>query len=318
MAASESARAVSSAPELREVGPQHPVRGGNRCCLRRCPGVRLDRSEVGLVVTGDGVDRLEDRQLRYRRKARLLKRVGIVRHRGLDRKLFHPKTTSAVAIDGTTSETTPTRAGTSDARDRDTISTSIAKPSRFAARYYSAGPARSLTVCCGLFEIRVSAGDQADLKRQTVARVRPGEERQVDVSTFSGHAPREPLCLRTGQALQVSATPDVDRRSAGALLRTAGFVLAGARLLLRGDADRLDAHVPREQGLAFFPPARDSALHPAGWSPPGTGGPTCSHAGGAHFLATQQAGWPPLYALTAEAFDAVKCVAAAAGDSPPN
>ena len=36
-------------------------------------------------------------------------------------------------------------------------------------------------------------------------------------------------------------------------------------------------------------------------------------AGSAHFLATQQADWPPLYALTAEAFDAVKCVAAAAG-----
>ena len=33
----------------------------------------------------------------------------------------------------------------------------------------------------------------------------------------------------------------------------------------------------------------------------------------AHFLATQQAGWPPLYALTCEAFDAVKCVSAAAG-----
>src|SRR5688572_25641787 len=36
-------------------------------------------------------------------------------------------------------------------------------------------------------------------------------------------------------------------------------------------------------------------------------------AASAHFLATRQAGWPPLYALTAEAFDAVKCVAAAAG-----
>jgi len=34
---------------------------------------------------------------------------------------------------------------------------------------------------------------------------------------------------------------------------------------------------------------------------------------GAHFLATQQAHWPPLYALTCEAFDAVKCVSAAAG-----
>jgi hypothetical protein len=36
-------------------------------------------------------------------------------------------------------------------------------------------------------------------------------------------------------------------------------------------------------------------------------------AAGAHFLATRQADWPPLYALTAEAFDAVKCVLAAMG-----
>jgi signal transduction histidine kinase len=32
-----------------------------------------------------------------------------------------------------------------------------------------------------------------------------------------------------------------------------------------------------------------------------------------HFFATQRAGWPPIYALNCEAFDAVKCVAAAAG-----
>src|SRR6187402_111952 len=36
-------------------------------------------------------------------------------------------------------------------------------------------------------------------------------------------------------------------------------------------------------------------------------------AASAHFLATQQADWPPMYALTCEAFDALKCVAAAAG-----
>ncbi len=36
-------------------------------------------------------------------------------------------------------------------------------------------------------------------------------------------------------------------------------------------------------------------------------------AAGAHFLATQQAHWPPLYALTCEAFDAVQNVLAAAG-----
>src|SRR5215218_554112 len=34
---------------------------------------------------------------------------------------------------------------------------------------------------------------------------------------------------------------------------------------------------------------------------------------GAHFPATQQAGWPPLYALHCEVFDVVKSVAAAAG-----
>ena len=36
-------------------------------------------------------------------------------------------------------------------------------------------------------------------------------------------------------------------------------------------------------------------------------------AASAHFLATQQAHWPPVYALTCEVFDAVKCVVAAAG-----
>src|SRR6185503_6138727 len=36
-------------------------------------------------------------------------------------------------------------------------------------------------------------------------------------------------------------------------------------------------------------------------------------AASAHFLATQQAGWPTLYALHCEAFDAVQNVAAAAG-----
>jgi signal transduction histidine kinase/integral membrane sensor domain MASE1 len=36
-------------------------------------------------------------------------------------------------------------------------------------------------------------------------------------------------------------------------------------------------------------------------------------AAGSHFVATQQAGWPPLYALQCEAFDAVKFLLAAAG-----
>ena len=36
-------------------------------------------------------------------------------------------------------------------------------------------------------------------------------------------------------------------------------------------------------------------------------------AAGSHFFATQQAHWPPLYALQCEAFDAVKSVLTAAG-----
>src|SRR5881394_102698 len=36
-------------------------------------------------------------------------------------------------------------------------------------------------------------------------------------------------------------------------------------------------------------------------------------AAGAHFLATQQAHWPPLYALHCEVFDAVQNIATAAG-----
>jgi integral membrane sensor domain MASE1 len=36
-------------------------------------------------------------------------------------------------------------------------------------------------------------------------------------------------------------------------------------------------------------------------------------AAGSHFIATQQADWPPLYALQCEAFDVVKAVMTAAG-----
>ena len=49
------------------------------------------------------------------------------------------------------------------------------------------------------------------------------------------------------------------------------------------------------------------------WYPPVTGGRTSLAAATAHFAATQQEQWPPIYALTCEVFDAAKCVAAAAG-----
>ena len=84
------------------------------------------------------------------------------------------------------------------------------------------------------------------------------------------------------------------------------------RQLLRRHADRLGADVPRQQSLTLFPPHAVLLcillLVPTRhwWA-------YVLAAASAHFLATQQAHWPPLYALTCEAFDAVKCVSAAAG-----
>ena len=84
------------------------------------------------------------------------------------------------------------------------------------------------------------------------------------------------------------------------------------RLLLRRHADRLGALLPRQQSLALFSPARGPGsillLVPTRhwWA-------YALAAASAHFLATQQAHWPPVYALHCEAFDAVQNVATAAG-----
>ena len=83
-------------------------------------------------------------------------------------------------------------------------------------------------------------------------------------------------------------------------------------MLLRRDADRLGADVSRQQSLTVLPPHAVLLcillLVPTRhwWA-------YVLAATSVHFLATQQAHWPPLYALTCEAFDAVKCVSAAAG-----
>ena len=101
-------------------------------------------------------------------------------------------------------------------------------------------------------------------------------------------------------------------RSAGASLRTLWFVLASASCYFVATLIAWVLCFPDSKVSLFFPPHAvllcTLLLVPTRhwWA-------YVLAAVSAHFLATQQAGWPPLYALTAEAFDAVKCVTAAAG-----
>ncbi len=101
-------------------------------------------------------------------------------------------------------------------------------------------------------------------------------------------------------------------RSAAASLRTVCYVLASAVSYYVATQIAWSLTFPDSKVSLFFPPQAVLLcillLVPTRhwWA-------YVLAAGGAHYLAAQQAGWPPLYALTAEAFDAVKCVSAAAG-----
>ena len=101
-------------------------------------------------------------------------------------------------------------------------------------------------------------------------------------------------------------------RSAAALLRTVCYVLASSVSYYVATQIAWSLTFPDSKVSLFFPPQAVLLcillLVPTRhwWA-------YVVAAAGAHFLATQQAHWPPLYALTAEAFDAVKCVSAAAG-----
>ena len=101
-------------------------------------------------------------------------------------------------------------------------------------------------------------------------------------------------------------------RSAGASLRTVCYVLASTVCYYAATQIAWALTFPDSKVSLFFPPQAVLLcillLVPTRhwWA-------YVFAAASAHFLATQQAGWPPLYALTAEAFDAVKCVSAAAG-----
>ena len=111
-------------------------------------------------------------------------------------------------------------------------------------------------------------------------------------------------------AARISAGPE--GRSAGVSLRTVCYVLASAVSYYVATQIAWALTFPDSKVSLFFPPQAVLLcillLVPTRhwWA-------YVLAAASAHFLATQQAHWPPVYALTCEAFDAVKCVSAAAG-----
>ena len=136
---------------------------------------------------------------------------------------------------------------------------------------------------------------------------------KVDVVSFPPHlqadAQREQLLTR-GLAARIDARPE--GRSAGASLRTVSYVLASAVCYYVATWIAWALCFPDSKVSLFFPPhavlvsilLRVPTRH--WWA-------YTLAAASAHFLATQQAHWPPVYALTCEAFDAVQNVGAAVG-----
>ena len=120
---------------------------------------------------------------------------------------------------------------------------------------------------------------------------------------------REQL-LNRELAARINAGPE--GRSAGASLRTVCYVLASAVCYYVATQIAWALTFPDSKVSLFFPPHAVLVcillLVPTRhwWA-------YVLAAASAHFLATQQAQWPPLYALTCEAFDAVQNVSAAAG-----
>ena len=85
--------------------------------------------------------------------------------------------------------------------------------------------------------------------------------------------------------------------------RTVGFVLASAVCYYAATQIAWALTFPDSKVSLFFPP-QAVLLSILLLVPTRHWWAYVLTAAGAHFLATQQAGWPPLYALTAEAFDA--------------
>jgi PAS domain S-box-containing protein len=120
---------------------------------------------------------------------------------------------------------------------------------------------------------------------------------------------REPL-LNGELVAGPSAEPEL--RSAGASLRTVWYVLASTASYYLATQIAWALTFPDSRVSLFFPPQAVLLcillLVPTRhwWA-------YVLAAVSAHLFATQQAGWPLAYALTCEAFDALKCVSAAAG-----
>jgi PAS domain S-box-containing protein len=111
-------------------------------------------------------------------------------------------------------------------------------------------------------------------------------------------------------AAQMSARPV--GRSAGIPLRTVGGVLASTISYYVATQIAWALTFPDSKVSLFFPP-QAVLLCVLLLVPTRHWWAYVLAAVSAHFLATQQAHWPLLYALNCEAFDAVKCVSAAAG-----
>ena len=101
-------------------------------------------------------------------------------------------------------------------------------------------------------------------------------------------------------------------RSAGEPLRTASYVLASTVSYYAATQIAWTLTFPDSKVSLFFPP-QAVLLCVLLLVPTRHWWAYVLAAASAHFYATQQAHWPPVYALTCEAFDAVKCVSAAAG-----
>jgi two-component system, LuxR family, sensor kinase FixL len=116
--------------------------------------------------------------------------------------------------------------------------------------------------------------------------------------------------LNRGLTVPLHAGQDV--RSGGALLRTLSYVLASAVCYYVATQIAWALCFPDSKVSLFFPP-QAVLLCILLLVPTRQWWAYVLAAASVHFLATQQAHWPPMYALTCEAFDAVKCVTAAAG-----
>jgi signal transduction histidine kinase len=101
-------------------------------------------------------------------------------------------------------------------------------------------------------------------------------------------------------------------RAPGASLRTVGYLLASTAGYYAATQIAWSLTFPDSKVSLFFPP-HAVLLCVLLLVPTRHWWAYVLAAVSAHFLATQQEGWPTLYAINCEAYDAVKCVLAAAG-----